>query len=159
PASPVPSNPQSPTPNPFVVLWVDTFNNHFHPETSQAALRVLRAAGFDVAVPEQRLCCGRPLYDFGMLDQAKRYLQTIMTSLAGVVGAGVPIVALEPSCAAVFRDELCNLFPNDPRAAKLRKQVVLLSELLAAQGASYTPPALARKVLLHGHCHHKSIMK
>jgi Fe-S oxidoreductase len=138
---------------------VDTFNNHFHPESSQAALRVLRGAGFEVAIPEQRLCCGRPLYDFGMLDQAKDYLRRIMASLGPVIDAGAPIVVLEPSCASVFRDELVNLFPNDARAQRLRSQVVVLSELLESKGAAYTPPRLARKVLLHGHCHHKSILK
>jgi FAD/FMN-containing dehydrogenase/Fe-S oxidoreductase len=144
---------------PQVILWVDTFNNHFHPETSQAAVRVLRAAGFDVAIPAQRLCCGRPLYDFGLLDHAKRYLQTIMTALAPAIEAGVPLVVLEPSCASVFRDELVNLFPTDNRAARLRAQTVLLSELLHSRGTAYDPPPLPRKVLLHGHCHHKSIMK
>ena len=141
-----------------MILWVDTFNNHFHPETSQAAFRVLRAAGFDVAIPHQRLCCGRPLYDFGMLDQAKQYLQTVMDSLGDAIDAGVPIVVLEPSCASVFRDELRNLFPTDDRATRLRNQTFLLSELLESRGVAYQPPQLARKVLLHGHCHHKAIM-
>jgi Fe-S oxidoreductase len=141
------------------ILWVDTFNDHFHPETSQAALRVLRSAGFDVAIPDQRLCCGRPLYDFGLLDRAKEYLRTIMSSLADAIDAGVPVVVLEPSCASVFRDELTNLFPNDDRASRLRKQTVLLSELLESAGTSYAPPKIAGRVLVHGHCHHKAIMK
>jgi Fe-S oxidoreductase len=142
-----------------VILWVDTFNNHFHPETSHAALRVLQTAGFDVAIPAQRLCCGRPLYDFGLLDHAKQYLRTIMASLGETIDAGVPIVVLEPSCASVFRDELRSLFPNDARAARLSSQTVLLSELLESREVAYQPPRLARKVLLHGHCHHKAIMK
>jgi Fe-S oxidoreductase len=142
-----------------VVLWVDTFNNHFHPETSQAALRVLENAGFDVFVPEDRLCCGRPLYDFGMLDHAKRYLEAILSSLETVIDAGIPVVVLEPSCASVFRDELRNLFPHNERASRLRSQTFLLSELLDSRGAAYRTPHLARPVLLHGHCHHKAIMK
>jgi FAD/FMN-containing dehydrogenase/Fe-S oxidoreductase len=142
-----------------VLLWVDTFNNHFHPETSRAALRVLRDAGFDVAVPRQRLCCGRPLYDFGLLDRAREYLRTVLGALGDAIDAGVPIVVLEPSCASVFRDELRNLFPHDARANRLRSQTFLLSEILESRGKAYEPPRLARKVLLHGHCHHKSIMK
>ena len=141
-----------------VILWVDTFNNHFHPETSRAALRVLRSAGFDVAIPHQRLCCGRPLYDFGMLDRAKQYLQTVMDTLGEVIDAGVPMVVLEPSCASVFRDELTNLFPDNDRATRLRNQTFLLSELLESRSVAYQPPQLARRVLLHGHCHHKAIM-
>jgi FAD/FMN-containing dehydrogenase/Fe-S oxidoreductase len=142
-----------------VVLWADTFNNYFHPDTSRAALEVLQGAGFKVTVPQIHLCCGRPLYDFGMLDRAKEYLQRILSALSVQIDAGIPIVVLEPSCASVFRDELHNLFPTDPRATRLRNQTFLLSEFLEHQAPGYKPPQLGRKVLLHGHCHHKAIMK
>jgi FAD/FMN-containing dehydrogenase/Fe-S oxidoreductase len=142
-----------------VVLWADTFNNYFHPDTSRAALEVLQHAGFKVSVPQIHLCCGRPLYDFGMLDRAKEYLQRIMSALSAQIDAGLPIVVLEPSCASVFRDELRNLFPTDPRATRLRSQTFLLSEFLERHAPGYQAPQLGRKVLLHGHCHHKAIMK
>jgi FAD/FMN-containing dehydrogenase/Fe-S oxidoreductase len=142
-----------------VILWTDTFNNYFRPETSKAALNVLTQAGFAVRIPRQRLCCGRPLYDFGMLDRAKQYLQRIMQVLAAPIDAGVPVVVLEPSCASVFRDELCNLFSTDSRASRLRSQTFLLSEFLQHHAPGYRPPQLRRKVLLHGHCHHKALMK
>src|SRR5881227_2947007 len=74
-----------------VLLWVDTFNNSFHPDTTRAALDVLRAAGCNVFIPSQRLCCGRPLYDFGLLDEARAYLRRILTSLAGPIDAGIPV--------------------------------------------------------------------
>jgi len=142
-----------------VILWADTFNNYLHPETSRAALGVLRDAGFQVRVPRQHLCCGRPLYDFGLLDTAKKYLRRIMDVLGEQIDAGVPIVVLEPSCASVFRDELHNLFPTGARAQRLREQTFLISEFLEHHAPGYQPPHLARKVLLHGHCHHKSLMK
>ena len=142
-----------------VILWADTFNNYFHPETSRAALEVLRHAGFKVLVPQQHLCCGRPLYDFGLLDKAKEYLQRILRVLGAKIEAGVPVVVLEPSCASVFRDELRNLFPTDARAMKLRSQTFLLSEFLEHHAPSFRPEQLPRKVLLHGHCHHKALMK
>ena len=142
-----------------VILWADTFNNYFHPETSRAALDVLRAAGFTVGVPGGHLCCGRPLYDFGLLREAKEYLQRILQVLGPEIDAGRPIVVLEPSCASVFRDELRNLFPSDARADRLRRQTFLLSEFLERQAPGYQPPRLDRRVLLHGHCHHKAIMK
>jgi FAD/FMN-containing dehydrogenase/Fe-S oxidoreductase len=142
-----------------VILWADTFNNYFHPETSQSALEVLQGAGFNVIVPQVHLCCGRPLYDFGMLDRAKQYLQQILSVLSAQIDAGVPLVVLEPSCASVFRDELRNLFPRDARASKLRSQTFLLSEFLERHAPGYAPPQLRGKVLLHGHCHHKSLMK
>jgi Fe-S oxidoreductase len=105
------------------------------------------------------LCCGRPLYDFGLLDRAKTYLQHVLHALGSEIDAGRPIIVLEPSCASVFRDELRNLFPDDPRADRLRRQTFLLSEFLEHQAPGYAPPRLARKVLLHGHCHHKALMK
>ena len=142
-----------------VLLWVDTFNNSFHPDTSRAALDVLRAAGCNVFIPPRRLCCGRPLYDFGLLDQATTYLRGILATLAEPIDAGVPIVVLEPSCASVFRDELRNLFPDDRRAAKLGAQTFLLSEFLERKVPGYSPPKIAGKVVVHGHCHHKALMK
>jgi Fe-S oxidoreductase len=142
-----------------VVLWVDTFNNYFHPETCRAALEVLEEAGFTVMCSRRPLCCGRPLYDFGMLDRAKENLKQIMGALQPQLDAGLPIVVLEPSCASVFRDELHNLFPTDESAGRLRKQTFLLSEFLQNRAPDYLPPSLSGKVILHGHCHHKALMK
>ncbi len=144
---------------PAVILWVDTFNNSFHPETSRAAFDVLESAGYSIAIPGRPLCCGRPLYDFGMLDRARRYLSRIMNELAPQIEAGMPIVVLEPSCASVFRDELRNLFPEDIRAQRLSRQTVLLSEFLQSGPLPYEAPRLAARVLLHGHCHQKALMK
>ena len=142
-----------------VVLWVDTFNNYFHPETCRAALEVFEEAGFTVTCSRRPLCCGRPLYDFGMLERAKNSLSQIMSALGPQIDAGLPIVVLEPSCASVFRDELHNLFPTNERATRLRNQTFLLSEFLQNHAPDYLPPSLSRKVILHGHCHHKALMK
>ncbi len=145
---------------PEVLLWADTFNNYFLPSTAKAALEVLETAGFRVLVPQANLCCGRPLYDFGMLDRAEPLLLEILDQLEPEIEAGIPVVGLEPSCVAVFRDELVNLFPHDARAQALSKQTYLLSEFLEQRiGANAALPQLNRKALLHGHCHHKSIMK
>ena len=155
-----------------VILWADTFNNYFMPHTAQAALEVLEDAGVRVRVPREHLCCGRPLYDFGMLDEAKRYLRSVMTTLAKDIAAGTPIVCLEPSCASVFRDELRNLFPHEEAAQRLSKQVVLFADFLERIG--YNPAKfkfagekktqarkhgqpVAPKALVHGHCHHKAL--
>lgn len=138
-----------------VLLWTDTFSNHFHPQVAHAAVRVLEDAGCTVAIPKKQLCCGRPLYDFGMLDRARAQLAGILDALAGEIAAGTPVVMLEPSCHAVFRDELLNLFPDDPRAAALAAQ----SETLAAflQRIGYRPGRLDGVALLHGHCHQKAL--
>jgi Fe-S oxidoreductase len=142
-----------------VILWPDTFNNYFHPEVAKAAVEVLEAANFQVLVPEPSLCCGRPLYDFGMVATAKRLLKDILNTLRPWIADGVPIVGLEPSCLAVFRDELVNLFPADEDAERLAQQTFLLSEFLNRNAADRPLPPLHRKALVHGHCHHKAIMK
>jgi FAD/FMN-containing dehydrogenase/Fe-S oxidoreductase len=142
-----------------VILWPDTFNNYFHPHTAQAAIEVLEAAGFQVRIPRATLCCGRPLYDFGMLDRAKKQLLKTLDSLAPEIEAEVPIVVLEPSCAAVFRDELLNLFPKNSRVQRLSQQTFLLSEFLEQRAKHFQLPRVPRKALIHGHCHHKSVMK
>ena len=144
---------------PRVILWPDTFNNHLLPRTAKAAVNVLESTGFDVIVPRARVCCGRPLYDYGMLDAAKRVLLRTMDVLSGAIAAGTPIVGLEPSCIAVFRDELPALFPEDERAKRLSQQVFTLAEFLDRNAPQGSVPKLYRKALVHGHCHHKAVMK
>jgi Fe-S oxidoreductase len=144
---------------PPVMLWPDTFNNYFHPQTAIAAVDVLEAAGFTVRLPKETVCCGRPLYDFGMLERAKKLLLRTLAMLEAEIAEGVPVVVLEPSCASVFRDEMLNFFPDDVRAQKLGGQVMLLSEFLEKRAKNFTLPEIKRRALVHGHCHHKSIMK
>ncbi len=144
---------------PDVVLWADTFNNYFHPRTAQAAVEVLEAAGFHVQVPRETLCCGRPLYDYGMLDAAERLLVQTMDALKPALRSGTPLVGLEPSCVAVFRDELRNLFPDDADAERLTRQTYTLAEFLDKKATHYRLPKMYRKAILHGHCHHKAVMK
>jgi FAD/FMN-containing dehydrogenase/Fe-S oxidoreductase len=141
-----------------VLLWVDTFTEHLHPEVGRAAVSVLEASGFQVRVPAGPLCCGRPLYDFGMLDRARRDLRRTLDALRPALAAGLPIVVLEPSCLATFRDELLQLFPRDPDARRLAEQSCTLSDALLRGGTS--PPASGddRKVLVHGHCHQKALV-
>jgi FAD/FMN-containing dehydrogenase/Fe-S oxidoreductase len=142
-----------------VVLWPDTFTNHFHPEVGKAAVEVLEAAGCRVELPAKPLCCGRPLYDFGMLTLAKRFLRQILTGMEEQIRAGLPVVALEPSCAAVFRDELRNLLPNDEDAVRLSGQTYLLAEFLEKQVPSFELPEIHRRAIVQAHCHHKSVFK
>jgi len=141
------------------MLWPDTFNNYFHPQTAIAAVEVLEAAGYRVTLPQGDVCCGRPLYDFGMLDRAKKLLLDTIKILDPEIAAGTPIVVLEPSCASVFRDEMLNFFPDDDRAHRLASQVLLLSEFLEKRAADFTVPPIGGRTLVHGHCHHKSVMK
>jgi FAD/FMN-containing dehydrogenase/Fe-S oxidoreductase len=141
-----------------VVLWADTWNNYYHPQTLIAAERVLTEAGFRVQVPRGHICCGRPLYDFGLLGAARAYLAKVLDRVAPQIEAGLPFIFLEPSCASVFKDELLELFPGDERARKLSKLVWLLADWLAAKAPEFAAGRLAgAHLLVHGHCHHKAV--
>jgi FAD/FMN-containing dehydrogenase/Fe-S oxidoreductase len=141
-----------------VVLWADTWNNYYHPHTLAAAESVLTQAGFQVQTTRGHICCGRPLYDFGLLDTAKSYLTKVLERVGAEIEAGLPFIFLEPSCASVFKDEALELFPNDMRALKLSKQVWLLADWLAAKAPEWVEGRLTgAQVILHGHCHHKAV--
>ena len=139
-----------------VLLWPDTFNNYLESDVLQAAVEVLEDAGCHIEIPPRPLCCGRPLYDFGMLDTAERLWRQILDALRPWIRAGIPVVGLEPSCVAAFRDELVNLFPHDDDARRLADQTFLLSEYLERQ--RYQPPPLEAQATVHGHCHHKAVI-
>ncbi|HEX4134020.1 MAG TPA: FAD-linked oxidase C-terminal domain-containing protein [Bryobacteraceae bacterium] len=141
---------------PEVILWADTFNNYFHPEVAVAATEVLEEAGFQVVVPGGHLCCGRPLYDYGFLAQADSLIGDVLTTLRPVIEAGTSVICLEPSCLAVFRDEMLGLRPHDEDAKRLHGQIFSLAEFLTRQ--NYTPPILHRDIVMHGHCHQKAMI-
>ncbi|AFT90218.1 FAD-binding and (Fe-S)-binding domain-containing protein [Paraburkholderia phenoliruptrix] len=138
-----------------VILWVDTFNDHFSPEIATAALDVLTRIGYQVVLPRKRLCCGRPLYDYGLLDEAKALLRSAVDELADDVRAGVPVVGLEPGCLSVFKDELLKQLPDDVMARKLSEQTFLFPDFVAS--ADFDWPQLDAEVVVHGHCHQKSL--
>ena len=141
-----------------VVLFADTFNNYLRPEVARAGVEVLEATGRRVVVPTGPLCCGRPLYDYGLLATAKRQLRGVLAGLRPFIRQGVHVVGLEPSCTAVFRDELVNLFPHDEDAKRLSLQTLTLAEWLAQEAPDFQVPRLPGRVLVHGHCHHKAVM-
>ena len=142
-----------------VIVWPDTFNNFFHPDVGKAAVEVLEGAGFTPVIPRAMLCCGRPLYDQGMLRLAKRQLRQVLDSLRDEIRAGTPLVGVEPSCMATFRDELVNLFPHDRDALRLSRQTYVLSEFLAEHAPDVDLGSLrGEKAIVHGHCHHRSVL-
>ena len=141
-----------------VVLFPDTFNNFFEPEVAIAAVEVLERAGFRVTIPPKYVCCGRPLYDKGMLDEAKLQLAKVMQVLQPWLERGTPIVGLEPGCILTFRDELPRLYPNDPLAQALTRQSFMFEEFITREAPQFTPPARNATALLQGHCHHRAIV-
>lgn len=137
-----------------VLLWVDSFNNGFTPKVLEAGVNVLEALGFTVRLMRRHVCCGRPYYDVGMIDEAKSNLEQILTQLEPVLEDRLPVIVLEPSCLSVFRDEMPGLFPNDERAKQLQKSIMTLSEFIESRGLQL--PSINEDVRIHGHCHQKS---
>ena len=138
-----------------IILWPDTFNNHLSPEVAHAAVRVLDAAGFDVAVPSTAVCCGLTWITTGQLDRARSVLRA--TIAAPELAGDEPLVVLEPSCAATLRRDLVELLPDDTRAAAIARRVTTFAEIL--DGAGYAGPAgEARTALVQPHCHQQAVL-
>ncbi len=139
---------------PRVLLWPDTFNNRLHVDVGQAAVRVLEDAGFHVVMPDGPVCCGRPLYDYGFLDSAERYLRRSLDAMRDEIRRGTPVVGIEPSCLATFKDELVKMLPHDDDAARLHANVFHFGEFLADRDVEL--PEVGGDALLWGHCHQKA---
>jgi FAD/FMN-containing dehydrogenase/Fe-S oxidoreductase len=141
-----------------VLLWVDTFTNAFAPQVGQAAVEVLEAAGYEVRVTGQQVCCGLTWISTGQLDGARRQLRRTLRALRPALDAGVPVVGLEPSCTAALRGDAAELLPGDKRAAALAGAVKTLAELLAAT-EGWAPPDLSDVTgVAQPHCHQHAVL-
>lgn len=144
-----------------VLLWPDTFNNYFRPETAIAATQLLEAAGFEIAIPAKPVCCGRALFDWGMLDAAKKLLRNALTVIGPAIETGTQVIGLEPACLGTFKDELTNLLPDDPLAEHLKKQSIFLSDFVAQNFDRFhfqNRLAGQPKILVQTHCHHHAVI-
>jgi FAD/FMN-containing dehydrogenase/Fe-S oxidoreductase len=146
-----------------VLLWPDTFTNHFHPEVGQAAVAVLEDAGFRVEMPGKAVCCGLTWISTGQLGMARRVLNRTIRALRPALQAGRRVVVLEPSCAAVFRSDAAELTGSDD-ARLLAKQTRTLAELLSEAGwrpGAQSPAGMhagATRAIAQVHCHQHAIM-
>ncbi|MFJ9104699.1 FAD-binding and (Fe-S)-binding domain-containing protein [Streptomyces sp. NPDC102405] len=167
-----------------VVLWPDTFTEHLSPSVGQAAVRVLEAAGLRVVLPPTvhlekapvgdgrtvaldpvsllrgrgRVCCGLTYVSTGQLDRARTVLRRTLDLMAPVLETSLPVVVLEPSCAAALRTDLPELLHDDPRAARLASRVLTFAEALEQLAPGWRPPALNRPVAGQTHCHQHAVL-
>ncbi|MFI2434428.1 FAD-binding and (Fe-S)-binding domain-containing protein [Streptomyces sp. NPDC018693] len=168
----------------LVVLWPDTFTEHLSPSVGQAAVRVLEAAGLRVALPpvlrmrgrpvgdgrsrsaavlltaarRGRVCCGLTYLSTGQLDRARTVLRRTLDLMEPVLETAVPVVVLEPSCAAALRGDLPELLPEDPRAARLAARVLTFAETLQRHAPDWIPPRLDRPAVGQTHCHQHAVL-
>jgi FAD/FMN-containing dehydrogenase/Fe-S oxidoreductase len=147
-----------------VVFFADTFNRYFEPENIEAALAVLAAAGYGVHLPKpadggRPLCCGRTFLAVGLIDEARREAERCATALAPFLGRGIPFIGLEPSCMLGFRDEIPALVQGE-EGRRLAAHALLFEEFLAREAKAgeleLSLKPVAKRALLHGHCHQKS---
>lgn len=149
---------------PPVLLWTDSFSDTLAPSVAHAAVAVLRAAGYDVLVPDHDACCGLTWISTGQLDGARHQLEHLLEALGPFAVNGIPIVGLEPSCTAVLRSDLLDLLPDDPRAVAVHRETRTLAELLTAPapvgpGDRWQVPDLSDvTAVVQPHCHHYSVM-
>jgi FAD/FMN-containing dehydrogenase/Fe-S oxidoreductase len=141
-----------------VVLWADTFNNYFRPETAMAAAHLLEAAGYEIVVPQEPLCCGRPLYDWGYLDEAKALWEQSFKALRESISTGIPIIGLEPACTAAFKDELVGLFPDRIEAKALSQQVIQFGDFVAQNFERFRLGKQDGHAIVQAHCHHHAVI-
>ena len=141
-----------------VLLWPDSFTNNFDPAIARDAVQVLEAAGFEVEVPRQWVCCGLTWISTGQLEVAKAMLRRTLSALEPALREGIPVVVLEPSCAAVFRSDLPELLPGDEDARRLADLTRTLGEVLRDEAADWKPPQLDQAAIVQPHCHQHAIL-
>ena len=141
------------TAGPNVVLWPDTFTNHFTPSAGRAAVAVLESAGVHVTLPLKPVCCGLTWISTGQLSMARRVLLRTLTTMSGFVGDESFVVGLEPSCVSALRSDLPELLPDHPVAAWLSTHVLTFAEALERFAPSDWGPRVEGSALVQTHCH------
>ncbi|MFC7343896.1 heterodisulfide reductase-related iron-sulfur binding cluster [Saccharopolyspora griseoalba] len=142
-----------------VVLWPDTFTNHFEPRIARSAVEVLERAGFRVAVPDRSVCCGLTLISTGQLQSARRMLRRTFRVLRPWIEAGTPVVGVEPSWLAVFRSDVRELLPHDEDAERLLGQFLTLAEALTHHAREdWRPPRREIDAIVQTHRHQHAVL-
>ena len=142
-----------------VVLWDDTFVRYHEPHIGIAAVKLLEAAGFEVALPRGRWCCGRPAFSQGNLAEARRLGRHNLALLNQDVD-NAPVLFLEPSCFSMFAEDYRELKLQD--AERISRRCFLFDQFIDGL-LSHEPDALrfkakAGRVIIHAHCHVKALM-
>lgn len=147
-----------------VMVWADSFSNGFAPGIDHDVVRVLEAAGFEVVTPPQQVCCGLTWISTGQLDGARKRLAQLLDVFTPLVEDGIPIIGVEPSCTAVLRSDLLELFADDPRAQLIADATFTLSEVLGGRAPvkpsdTFTLPSLAgTEIVVQPHCHQHAVI-
>ena len=147
-----------------VILWDDTFVRYHEPHIGIAAVKVLEAFGFEVSLVKNRRCCGRPAFSQGNLDDAAKLAtrnisQLLVRRSPGEEG-NTPILFLEPSCWSMFVEDYRELKIENAEniAARCFLFEKFVNDLLAREPEALRFNERAANVVIHPHCHAKSIL-
>lgn len=140
-----------------VLLWTDSFSEYLSDAGARAMVDVLERSGFEVLLPDRQACCGLTWISTGQLDEAKARLQRTIEVLSPYVDRAIPIVGVEPSCTAVLRSDLVDLFPHDGRAKAIAAGTRTLAELLSDIEVD-VPDLKGRTIVVQPHCHQHSVI-
>jgi FAD/FMN-containing dehydrogenase/Fe-S oxidoreductase len=156
-------NPQNAFKNGFVHLLADEFTNHNEVPLGQKTIQLLNALGYGVIIPKG-IVTGRSFISKGMLIEAKALANANVEQLGDLISKEHPLIGIEPSAILTFRDEIPSLVDTDKRvqAEKLKPNCLLIDEFIAREFKAGKISADSfhekqQKILLHGHCHQKSI--
>lgn len=138
-----------------LLLWPDTFTNHFDPSIAADAVAVLSALGYSVEVPPAAVCCGLTWTSTGQVETARKVLRRSLHTISPWIADGVPVVGLEPSCTAALRADAPELLPNVPLASSISGSIFTFAEILAKHidelRAAVVLPG--QKAIVQVHCH------
>lgn len=139
-----------------VLLFVDTFTNHYDPEIGEAAIELMKAANVRAALAPN-VCCGRPLISQGLLSEARELARQNTARLYEAAARSIPLIVCEPSCLSALREDAPDLLRGEEqeRARVVGKSALLLEEFLLGLPLEFS--AGPKEIVLHGHCHQKAM--
>ncbi|MFT5129251.1 MAG: FAD/FMN-containing dehydrogenase/Fe-S oxidoreductase [Rhodothermales bacterium] len=143
-----------------VALFADTYTNYHEPHLGHAAVKLLNDCGYDVLLADVG-CCQRPRLSHGFLTEAGTDGLRTSRWLDDFLREGIPVLAIEPSCCSALTDDLPDLIKDGGLAGRMRDGIMMIDIFLAAEREAGRLPGRfrprGRDVLIHGHCHQKSL--
>lgn len=146
-----------PAPHGEVVIWVDSFTDVFADGSLPSVIKVLLDAGYAPRMLGREACCGLSWISTGQLDGARKRMRDAMDVIHPVLAAGTPVIGIEPSCTSVWRSDVLDLLPDDPRTPEMAG-VLTLAELLVRTPDYQVPDLSGVTIVAQPHCHQNSVM-
>ena len=143
-----------------VVLFDDTYMNFHETSVGISAVELLESCGYEVILAKAG-CCQRPKISHGFLKKARAEGEKTLLNLKKYIDEGLRVVVCEPGCASALTDDLPDLVEDEELGKLIRENVMMIDIFLAAEiRAGHIDNVFSsrfNKILIHGHCHQKSL--